>query len=157
MSYKHRIHQVRADGGRFARFSKVIAYATGRPWAFAFAALVILLWVVSGPFFHYSDTWQLVINTSTTIITFLMVFLIQNTQNRDSQAMHLKMDELIRAVKGAHTAMIDIEELTDHELLLIKKRYCVLAEHGRDQLRKGLQDTGSPAVEEQLWHPSNRQ
>lgn len=158
MTESQHITHPRADKGRFSRFSKATAYATGRPWAFVLAFLVIVVWMVSGPMFHYSDTWQLVINTSTTIITFLMVFLIQNTQNRDSQAMHLKMDELIRAVKGAHTAMIDIEELTDGELLMIKKRYLQLAENGRDRLREGLKDTGSPAIEEQLSHltPSSK-
>ncbi len=141
----------RADKGRFAHFAKAIAYATGRPWAFAAAVSTVLIWLVTGPLFQFSDTWQLVINTSTTIVTFIMVFLIQNTQNRDSQAMHLKMDELIRAVRGAHTAMIDLEELTDNELFHIKKRYSALAENGREQLRKGIKDTGTPAIENQFF------
>jgi len=141
------------DKSRFSHFAKMIAAASGRPWAFGLAACSILVWIATGPIFKYSDTWQLVINTSTTVITFLMVFLIQNTQNRDSQAMHLKMDELIRAVRGAHTAMMDIEELTDHELYQIKKRYCNLAEIGREQLRRGIQDTGTPAIDNQFDNP----
>ncbi|MCX6131490.1 MAG: low affinity iron permease family protein [Proteobacteria bacterium] len=116
----------------------------------------IVLWISTWPMFQYSDTWQLVINTSTTVVTFLMVFLIQNTQNRDSQAMHLKMDELIRAIEGAHTAMMDLEELTDHELYEIKKRYCTLAEIGREQLRQGIKDTGTPAIETQFDDPRDR-
>lgn len=88
----------------------------GSPWAFIVAALVILAWLVTGPIFNYSDTWQLIINTGTTIITFLMVFLIQNTQNRDAVAIHLKLDELIRAIKGARNTMVDLEELNDEEL-----------------------------------------
>ncbi len=145
----------RSDRGRFAHFAKAIAYATGRPWAFAAAVSAVLVWLATGPFFHYSDTWQLVINTSTTIITFIMVFLIQNTQNRDSQAMHLKMDELIRAVRGAHTAMMDLEELTDAELFHIKQRYYALAQAGRDQLRRGIKDTGTPAIENQFFDANN--
>src|SRR3981081_378663 len=100
----------------FTRFAKWTAKATGRPLTFALAVLVILLWGVTGPLFGFSDTWQLVINTGTTIITFLMVFLIQNTQNRDSAAVHLKLDELIRTVSGAHNALLDLEELTESDL-----------------------------------------
>ena len=101
---------------------------------------------MTGPFFHFSDTWQLVINTSTTIVTFLMVFLIQNTQNRDAQAMQLKLDELIRATHEAHAAVMDLEELTDTELTEIKSCYATLAEEGRDHLRCGENDTGIPSV-----------
>jgi low affinity Fe/Cu permease len=104
------------SGGWFIRFSRWIAFHAGRPATFLIAALVIVIWAATGPLFHYSDSWQLVINTGTTIITFLMVFLIQNTQNRDSQALHLKLDELIRAMKGARNTLLDLDNLTDEEL-----------------------------------------
>src|SRR4249920_2571388 len=100
---------------RFARFSRSTARATGQPGAFILAVGVVLAWVVTGPLFSFSDTWQLVINTGTTIITFLMVFLIQHTQNRDAEAVQVKLDELIRAVASAHNTMIDLEELDDEE------------------------------------------
>src|SRR5437879_9551730 len=92
-------------------------------WAFAGAVFVIFVWLVTGPTFHFSDTWQLIINTATTIITFLMVFLIQNTQNRDAKAMHLKLDELIRAVKGARNQLVDLEEMSDEELAKLEKEF----------------------------------
>lgn len=101
---------------QFRRFANWASHATGSPWAFTIALMTILFWGMSGPVFHFSDTWQLVINTSTTIITFLMVFLIQNTQNRDAKAMHLKLDELIRSVQGARNSLIDLEDLSDEEL-----------------------------------------
>ena len=100
----------------FVKFSHKAAKIVGSPWAFIIAVAVILIWAISGPIFKLSDTWQLVINTGTTIVTFLMVFLIQNTQNRDAEAMHLKLDEIIRAHKGSRNTMIDIEELSDKEL-----------------------------------------
>ena len=100
----------------FDRFAKTAARATGRPAAFLLATATIAVWVVSGPLFGWSDTWQLVINTGTTIVTFLMVFLIQNTQNRDSEAMHLKLDELIRAMEQADNSLLDMEELGEAEL-----------------------------------------
>lgn len=118
----------------FTRFAKQTARASGRPAAFALAVSVIVLWGVSGPLFGYSDTWQLVINTSTTIITFLMVFLIQNTQNRDAEAMHVKLDELIRSVKGAHKALLDLEDLEEDDLDEIRKEYTRLAERARHHL-----------------------
>jgi low affinity Fe/Cu permease len=100
----------------FRRFAQGISQTVGSPWAFALACLVVLAWAVTGPAFGYSDTWQLVINTGTTIVTFLMVFLIQNTQNRDARAVHLKLDELIRAMKGARNKLVNLEDMTDEEL-----------------------------------------
>ena len=133
-------------GGKFSNFAKSISFFSGQPFAFGLACLVIVVWAALGPAFNYSDTWQLVVNTSTTIITFLMVFLIQNTQNRDSQALHLKLDELIRATKGAHTAVMDSQELTDSELTQIHQAYKALAEKGRHSLRTGGSDTDAPTV-----------
>jgi low affinity Fe/Cu permease len=100
----------------FRRFAHSAADAVGSPWAFLFAIVMVVAWAVLGPMFKYSDTWQLVINTGTTILTFLMVFLIQNTQNRDAKAIHLKLDELIRAVEGARTRLVHLEDLSDDEL-----------------------------------------
>ena len=131
---------------RFTRFAKQTARATGRPAAFMLAAAVVVAWVVSGPLFGFSDSWQLVINTGTTIVTFLMVFLIQNTQNRDSEAIQVKLDELIRAVQGAHNALLDLEELEDEDLDRIRESYEDLAEAARKTLREGGVDTGSPDV-----------
>jgi len=100
----------------FRRLSRKVACAVGAPWAFVAAAVGVLIWLASGPMFHYSDTWQLVINTSTTIVTFLIVFLIQNTQNHDSRALHLKLDELIRAVDAARNDFIELDDLDEEEL-----------------------------------------
>jgi low affinity Fe/Cu permease len=106
----------------FRRFAQRTSRAVGSSWAFVLALAVIVAWAVSGPIFHFSDTWQLVINTGTTIVTFLMVFLIQNTQNRDAQALHLKLDELIRAVEGARPEIfVDLEDKTDDELQRVKQ------------------------------------
>jgi low affinity Fe/Cu permease len=107
----------------FRKFAQAASQAVGSPWAFILAVTVIVVWGVSGPMFGYSDTWQLVINTGTTIITFLMVFLIQNTQNRDAKAIHLKLDELIRGVEGARTHLVDLEELSDDELERLRKQF----------------------------------
>ena len=131
---------------RFSRFAKNCANAMGHPWAFAAALLTIILWAMTGPIFGYSDTWQLVINTGTTIVTFLMVFLIQNTQNRDSSAIQLKLDELIRSTRGAHNALLDLEELTQDELNNFLKTYQKLAHEGRRKVREGWKDTGTPEV-----------
>src|SRR5215217_7736908 len=130
----------------FTRFAKWTSRATGHPATFVAAVLVLLVWAVSGPIFGFSDTWQLVINTGTTIITFLMVFLIQNTQNRDSAAMQLKLDEVIRAINGAHNGLLDLEELSDEELDRIKGHYEALARKSREELRRGLKDTGTIEV-----------
>ncbi len=131
---------------RFSRFAKWVARETGHPIAFVTAVFVILAWLATGPLFHFSDTWQLVINTGTTIITFLMVFLIQNTQNRDNAALQLKIDELIRAMDGAHNALLDLEELEDRQLGRFRDQYEKLARQARDELMHGLKDTGTPEV-----------
>jgi low affinity Fe/Cu permease len=130
----------------FTRFAKFTARMTGRPVSFGLAVAVIVAWAVTGPLFGFSDTWQLVINTSTTIVTFLMVFLIQNTQNRDSEAIQVKLDELIRATTGCHNALLDLEELEDHELDRIRATYQALAKRARQQMRRGKSDTDVPEV-----------
>jgi low affinity Fe/Cu permease len=107
----------------FRVFARRSAVLLGSAWAFAAALLVIVVWLVTGPTFHFSDTWQLIINTGTTIVTFLMVFLIQNTQNRDAKAMHLKLDEVIRALKKARNEMVDLEDLSDEELKKLEEQF----------------------------------
>jgi low affinity Fe/Cu permease len=107
----------------FRKFAQKVSQATGSSWAFISAVLIILIWALTGPIFKYSDTWQLVINTGTTIITFLMVFLIQNTQNRDAKAIHLKLDELIKGVGGARTGLVDLENMSDEELEELHKEF----------------------------------
>ena len=140
----------RALGGiRFANFARGLSTICGRPAAFALALGAVLAWAASGPLFGFSDTWQLVINTSTTIVTFLMVFLIQNTQNRDTAAMQIKLDELIRATKGAHNAILDLEHLEEAELIDYLRRYEELAAAARKRLRAGRLDTGSPDLKEE--------
>lgn len=126
----------------FTRFAKWTAHATGRPLTFAIAFGVILAWAVTGPLFHYSDTWQLVINTSTTIVTFLMVFLIQNTQNRDSEALHVKLDEIIRALKHADNALLCLEDLEEEELDAIREDYLRLAREAQSRLREKIERQG---------------
>ena len=121
----------------FTRFAKWTARATGHPSTFVFAVLVIVVWGTTVPIFGFSDTWQLVINTGTTIVTFLMVFLIQNTQNRDSEAIQVKLDELIRVMEGAHNALLNLEELDEKELDLIRVSYLKLAEEARKALQQG--------------------
>lgn len=115
--YTYRMHQF------FRKFSHWTSEKVGSPWAFAIAVIAILAWAVSGPFFGFSENWQLVINTCTTILTFLMVFLIQNTQNRDAHAIHLKLDELIRAIAPARNMLIDIEDMEDEELALLQEEF----------------------------------
>ena len=134
----------RHRGGWFDRLARQAARASGRTTTFTLAATLIVAWLVTGPVFHYSDTWQLAINTTTTIVTFLMVFLIQNTQNRDSEAMHIKLNELIRALEGAHVALLDLEELTVQELDRVRERYAKMAARARADLQRGLADTGVP-------------
>jgi len=130
----------------FTNFAKWTARATGRPAAFAMAAGVIIVWGITGPLFGFSDTWQLVINTGTTIVTFLMVFLIQNTQNRDTEALQVKLDELIRVTEGAHTVLLDLEELDDKELDRIRAVYEKLAKKAREDIELGKDDTGVPTL-----------
>ena len=121
---------------RFSRFATWASHTTGHPSTFILAVLIILAWVVSGPIFRFSDTWQLVINTSTTIITFLMVFIIQNTQNRDSVATQLKLDELIRSIENANNSLLNMEQLDEKELEDIRSGYLRLAEEAHNVLRK---------------------
>jgi low affinity Fe/Cu permease len=128
----------------YSKFAKAAAHLSGRPRTFALALALIIVWVVTGPIFGFSDTWQLVINTGTTIVTFLMVFLIQNTQNRDTEAIQIKLDELIRATQGAHNALLDLEELEEQNLDKFRRKYAVLAAAARKDLQRGTLDTGTP-------------
>src|ERR1041384_548866 len=120
---------------RFAQATSWVARQAGSPWAFALAALIIVVWAFLGPLLGFSDMWQLTVNTATTIVTFLMVFIIQNSQNRDTEALQIKIDELIRAVESAHNAMLDLEELDDDELDNIRKDYLDLAKTARHELK----------------------
>ncbi|HEV8194913.1 MAG TPA: low affinity iron permease family protein [Ktedonobacterales bacterium] len=134
----------------FRKFASAASNAVGSPWAFILAFSIVLVWGITGPVFGFSDTWQLVINTGTTIVTFLMVFLIQNTQNRDAKAIHLKLDELIRSVKGARNKLVDLEDLSDEELDSLQKQFQRMHERmgnssanikaGRNQAQKGDED-----------------
>ncbi len=142
-----------AKASIYTRAARWIALLSGRPVTFMLAVGLIVVWLITGPIFDYSDTWQLVINTGTTIITFLMVFLIQNTQNRDTVAMQLKLDELIRATKGAHLSLLDLEELEEKELAAFVRQYEALASYGRAQLDKGQSDGGTPEVVSQTEPP----
>ncbi len=128
----------------YSGFAKSAAHFCGRPRTFSLAVAVIAIWLITGPIFSFSDTWQLVINTGTTIITFLMVFLIQNTQNRDTEAIQIKLDELIRATNGAHNALLDLEELEEDALEAFRKKYQVLAASARKNLDRGDKDTDTP-------------
>jgi low affinity Fe/Cu permease len=129
----------------FRKFAHKSAEAVGSPWAFLIAFLLTIAWAISGPYFGFSDTWQLVINTASTISTGLIVFLIQNTQNRDAKAIHLKLDELLRGVKGARTGLVDLEELTDEELKQLQEEFKRLRERHGDEVRNG-----GDVVEEEL-------
>lgn len=128
---------IRQSKSAFTRFAQVTASVAGRPAAFACATLTVLAWATLGPVFGYSDTWQLVINTGTTIVTFLMVFLIQNTQNRDSEAVHIKLDELISKLEGANKALLNLEDLDEAELDAIRQQYLEAAEGARQSSRRG--------------------
>jgi low affinity Fe/Cu permease len=137
--------------GSFQRFARTVARASGHPMAFGVAVGIVVVWALTGPFFHFGNTWQLVINTFANLITFLMIILIRNAQNRESEAVQLKLDELIRATKAAHNSLLDIEELSEEELDLIKSRFERLARKAREESspgktdfisREGTQDTG---------------
>jgi low affinity Fe/Cu permease len=137
----------------FTAFSTKIAQLVGSYWAFLLATLVVIIWGVTGPTFHYSDTWQLVINTGTTIVTFLMVFLIQNTQNRDAKAMHLKLNELLVSVKQAHNELVDIENLDDEQLEKIaaiyrKKKEECLSGDAAESVKDEIQEVASIAAKQ---------
>lgn len=126
---------------QFGQFAKWTEHIVGHPRTFVFMLLLIVVWALIGPLFKFSDTWQLVINTGTTIVTFLMVFLIQNTQNRDTGAIQTKLDELIRSIEGAHNALLDLEDLDESEIEHIRRDYRNLAEDARKAIKKGVTDT----------------
>lgn len=129
----------------YSTFTKKIAGLSGRSSTFTFAIALILVWLLTGPYFHFSNTWQLVINTSTTIITFIMVFVIQNTQNRDTGAIQIKLDELIRSTDGAHNALLDLEELEEEHIKGYRELYQALARNARIRIENGDIDTDSPS------------
>ncbi|HEX6966751.1 MAG TPA: low affinity iron permease family protein [Gemmatimonadaceae bacterium] len=137
--------------GFFRTLAQRTSAATGSPWTFLAAVLIVLGWALTGPMFHYSDTWQLVINTGTTIVTFLMVFLIQNTQNRDAKAMHLKLDELLRAVTGARTRLVDLEDLSDDELARLQHEFQSL----RERLQRASEEV-TASRDAHASHPKRR-
>jgi low affinity Fe/Cu permease len=132
---------VRRIPSLFTRIARGTARLAGRPATFVCMALLVAAWAVAGPYFGYSDTWQLTINTGTTILTFLMVFLIQATQNRDAEAIQIKLDEIIRAIEGAHNAMLDLEELEEDELVKLRADYLRLADRAHSALKRGKTDT----------------
>jgi low affinity Fe/Cu permease len=131
----------------FSNFASRASELSGRPGAFLLAVTSVLVWAVTGPMFHYSETWQMVINTGTTIVTFLLVFLIQNSQNRDTRAIQIKVDELIRATQGAHTSLLDLEKLTDEEISEMSLKYELIAEESRKRLHLGMDDVHVPDVD----------
>jgi low affinity Fe/Cu permease len=118
---------------RFDHFARIGARLTGRPLAFNIAMVMIVFWIITGPIFGFSDTWQLVINTTTTIVTFLMVFLLQHSQNRDTEALQVKIDELIRTIDGANKSLLDLEEMEEHELTVLRNQYIELAKLARNE------------------------
>lgn len=132
----------------YSRFSQWVSRTSGRPSAFVAVIVLTAIWGVSGPLFHFSDTWQLVMNTISSIVTFLMVFVIQNTQNRQTDAMQIKLDELIRATEGAHNTLLDLEDIDDQQLLDFRNRYAALARELREELKRRHRDddTHTPEV-----------
>ena len=135
----------------FHVFARESSNVLGSAWAFILAILIIVIWAITGPMFHFSDTWQLIINTGTTIVTFLMVFLIQNTQNRDAKAVHLKLDELIRAMKGARNQLVDLEKLSDDELVKLEKEFERIHKQA-NRTKKVVEETAKEAAEEIETH-----
>jgi len=133
-------------GGKFSRMAKWTASKTGHPAAFSIALLIVLIWGLSGPIYNYSDTWQLIINTGTTIVTCLMLFLLQNSQNRDSAALQVKLDELIRVTRGAHNRLLEIEDMNYEELDELRARYEMLASRAKKDIEHGRRDTGTPEL-----------
>jgi low affinity Fe/Cu permease len=131
----------------FTRFAKATARLAGRPLTFTAMAFLVVLWAAAGPYFGYSDTWQLTINTGTTILTFLMVFLIQATQNRDAEAIQIKLDEIIRALEGAHNSLMDLEDMEEEDLVKMRANYLALAERARKAVESGKPDTDCPAID----------
>ena len=123
----------------FRKFAQKASEALGSPWAFLIAVATMVAWAISGPFFGFSDSWQLYANTGTTIVTFLMVFLIQNTQNRDAKAIHLKLDELLKGVEGARTGMVDLEDMTDEELKELQEEFKRIHERRKDEVRQAAE------------------
>src|SRR5437868_1695625 len=149
MSLPHSVHTPEAEPQAiplFARFSRWVERQVGRSSTFVLAIAVVLVWAVSGPLFKWSDTWQLVINTGTTIVTFLMVFLIQSTQNRDAEAVQIKLDELLRVSPGAHNVLMNLEEVEEEELQHIRAVYVKLAEKARRGVEGGRSDEGVPEI-----------
>lgn len=132
----------------FTRFSKSVARITGQPVSFGLAVLIIVVWAITGPIFQWSDTWQLIVNTGTTIVTFLMVFLIQSTQNRDAEAVHIKLDELLRVTPGAHNVLLDLEEMEESELERLRAAYGRLAEKARSGESEGRSYDGVPDIDD---------
>ena len=126
---------------QYSRFSQWFSEVSGQPVAFTLALGLTIAWILLGPVFHFSDTWQLAMNTISSIVTFLMVFAIQNTQNRQTDALQIKLDELIRATQGAHNALLKLEELEDDQLTTFRYRYTTLAQKAREDLKRGLPDT----------------
>jgi low affinity Fe/Cu permease len=137
----------RSHRSRFGQLAAAAARLAGHPLAFGVAALTIILWALAGPVFHFSDTWQMTINTGTTIVTFLMIFLIQNSQNRESLAVQIKLDELIRALAGAHNALLDLENLDQKELEAVRATYEKLASAARKRIEQGGNDVDTPGFE----------
>src|SRR5437870_13619906 len=131
----------------FRKFAQTTSQAVGSSLAFILAVVIIIVWAITGPMFHFSDTWQLVINTGTTIITFLMVFLIQNTQNRDAKAIHLKLDELLKGVKGARTGLVRLEELTEDQLTALQQEFTELQTKTKNRLILPLANPEAGAVD----------
>jgi len=130
----------------FTRFAKGTSRLAGRPVTFAVVVAIVIAWALAGPFFGFSDTWQLAINTATTIVTFLMVFLIQATQNRDAEAIQIKLDEIIRSQDSAHNALLDLEELEEEDLVKVRQKYLDLADAAHKSLSHGEGDTGVPEI-----------